>query len=216
LQQFASRRGGEVLVTVEPQFFVRNLDPGRADEVFGTQDWRGVDGLSADEKRAFIATQLVEAIHRAGFTYVISFGLEADRGNELLLQFGTNHERGLEKFKDSLWRADPIGGARFRDPNDPEQMLLDLTPEPTLAPLRRLLLGYLAKQPQQTAKIDQLRTFTRNRTIYREPHTAPALDELRDRGEITTSPPQARIASHTRRAVRVTATTTEQYGLFDA
>ena len=213
LRQFADRKGCEVIVTVEPQHFARQLDPDRADEVFGATGWRAVEHLPASEKRSFIATQLVAAIRGAGFNHVISFGLETDRGNELLLQFGTNHELGVEKFKDSLWRADPIGGARFRDPNDPEQMLLDLTPEPTLAPLRRLLLNYLVGQPDATATIDQLRTFTRDHTIYREPHTAPALDELRARREIITSPAQARILRHTRRTVQVTAST-EQHELF--
>jgi len=215
LSQFAGKKACEVLVTVEPQHFVRNLDPGRADEVFGSQDWRAIDAQSPEEKRPFIAARLVDAIRTAGFKYVISFGLETDRGGELLLQFGTNHPRGMEKFKDSLWRADPLGGARFRDPNDPDQMLLDLTPEPTLAPLRRLLLAHLAQQHEQTATIDQLRTFTLEHTIYRKPHTTAALDALLADSEITTAPAQRRIHTSVRRNVRVTATTGKQFDLFD-
>lgn len=87
-------------------------------------------------------------------------------------------------------------------------------PRAALAPLRRLLLGYLAEQPERTATIDQLRCFTRDHTIYREPHTPPALEELRARSEISTTPPKTRIGRHTRRAVSVTATTTTQYDLF--
>jgi hypothetical protein len=66
-------------------------------------------------------------------------------GPGLLLQFGTNPRGGLEKFKNSLWRADPIRGAQFRDPNDPDQTLFDFTPTADLAPLRRLLLAHLVR-----------------------------------------------------------------------
>lgn len=215
LRRFASRNACEVLVTVEPQHFVRCLDPGRADEVFGSRDWRAIEELPANQKRQFIAERLVEAMHAAGFTYVLSFSLESRKGNELLLQFGSNHPRGVEKFKDSIWRADPIGGAKFRDPNDPDQMLLELAAEPALSPLRRLLLAELANNPDRTATIEQLRTFTREHTIYREAHTTPALEGLRARQEISTQPNQKIIRPHTPRAVRVTAPEAVQAGLFD-
>ncbi|MGH3585483.1 MAG: three-Cys-motif partner protein TcmP, partial [Pseudonocardia sp.] len=160
LRQFADHRGGEVLVTVDPQHFVRNLDPDRADAVFGSAAWRDVDDLAPDKKRAHIAARLIDAIRDAGFQHVISFGLQTVRGGELLLQFGTNHPRGLEKYKDSLWRADPIRGAQFRDPNDPDQMLFDFTPTAELGPLRRLLLAYLDTKPGRCATFEQLRGFT--------------------------------------------------------
>ena len=182
IARFNRQKASEVVITVEPQHFVRNLDPERADQIFGDVDWRGVDQLPADEKRAHIADKLTAAIRATGFSYVISFGLEATNGTELLLQFATNHPKGLARFKDSLWRADPIGGARFRDPRDPEQMLLDLVPErPSVAPLRRLLLDRLHAAPDRTATIEALRKFTAEHTLYRSKDTAPALDELLQR-----------------------------------
>lgn len=65
---------------VEPQHFARNLDPQRADQIFANVDWRGVDQLPADEKRAHIADKLIAAIRATGFSYVIPFGLEATNG----------------------------------------------------------------------------------------------------------------------------------------
>jgi three-Cys-motif partner protein len=215
LRQFANQRGGEVLVTVEPQHFVRNLDPDRADEVFGSAAWRDVERLHADEKRSYISARLVDSIHKAGFQYVISFGLQTLHGGELLLQFGTNHPRGLEKLKDSLWRADPIQGARFRDPNDPDQMLFDFTPEPELSPLRRLLLANLDSRPGRCAIFEQLRTFTNEHTVYRVPHVAAALEYLRSAAAISTSPQQSRIQSRTPKTVRITSTGGEQGRLLD-
>lgn len=214
LRHFAGRAAGEVIVTVDPQHFVRNLDPERANEVFGSDRWRRVDRVAAPEKRQFIAEQLVEAVRQAGFKYVISFGLHSVRGGDLLLQFGTNHIKGVEKFKDSLWRADPISGARFQDPNDPDQMLLDLAVEADVAPLRRLLAAQLDTRPGRTATIDELREYTLEHTIFKTTHAAPALEQLRARQAITTDPNQKSIVSRTPGAVKVTSTGSEQGGLF--
>ncbi len=107
--------------------------------------------------------------------------------------------------KDSLWKADPVGGTQFRDPNDPEQMLLEFTPDPGLAPLRRILREHIKHQSGQTATVKQLREYTLEHTVYKKVHTALALEELRSRQEITTIPHQKRITAHLRDAVHVTA-----------
>ncbi|WP_260326384.1 hypothetical protein [Streptomyces sp. TLI_185] len=42
-----------------------------------------------------------------------------DEGNrKLYLIFGTQHELGLEKMKDAMWKVDPSYGVRYRDPRD--------------------------------------------------------------------------------------------------
>jgi len=211
IERFARQKAGEVVITVEPQHFVRNLDPNRADKVFGGPEWRDVNELPADAKRRYIAGKLADAIQAAGFRYVVAFGLESSNGNELLLQFASNHERGLERFKDSLWRADPIGGARFRDPSDPDQMLLDLVDEPAVAPLRRLLLDYLRGRPGATATVAELRAFTFEHTLYRKKDTAGALGELLARNEVSTAGGHTR--APTRQATAITASGTEQLTL---
>lgn len=211
--RFARQKAGEVLTTVEPQHFVRNLDPARGDRVFGGPQWREVDQYPADQKRAFIARALDTAVRAAGFSYVIAFGLETAKGNELLLQFATNHARGLERFKDSLWRADPIAGARFRDPNDPEQMLLDLTAEHSVAPLRRLLHEHLRSLPGSNASYGELREYVFEHTFYRKPDVAPALNELLDRGLATSNRRHPRITSGSPADTVITVTDTEQYRL---
>lgn len=213
IAKFARQRSGEVLTTVEPQHFVRNLDPARGDRVFGGSRWRQVEHYPPDQKRAFIAGELDTAVRAAGFRYVIAFGLETAKGNELLLQFATNHERGLERFKDSLWRADPIAGARFRDPNDPEQMLLALDPEPSLAPLRRLLHEHLRTRPERSATYGELRQFVFEHTFYRKRDVAPAINELLDHGLAASSGRMPRIVSASPAATVLTATATEQYRL---
>ncbi|MFF5570745.1 hypothetical protein [Streptomyces luteogriseus] len=63
-----------------------------------------------------------------------------DEGNrKLYLIFGTQHELGLEKVKDAMWKVDPSHGVRYRDPRDTQQQMLDLVFEPDTAPLRRIL-----------------------------------------------------------------------------
>ena len=123
----------------------------------------------------------------------------------MILQFGTNHDLGLDRFKDSLWAADPVQGAGFRDPNDPNQMLLEMQLEPDLAPLRHILHDHLWRQPARTATLKELRDFTLECTIFKKSHAVPALEDLRARQQIDTDPRQARIRSHTRGTVRVTA-----------
>jgi len=205
LERFATQRAGEVLTTVEPQHFVRELDRSRADQVFGADTWRQVEAQPPERKRAFIAEQLDLATRGAGFRHVVRFGLHTDRGGELILQFGTNHDLGLDRFKDSLWAADPVQGAGFRDPNDPNQMLLEMQLEPDLAPLRHILHDHLWRQPARTATLKELRDFTLECTIFKKSHAVPALEDLRARQQIDTDPRQARIRSHTRGTVRVTA-----------
>ncbi|MGH4017872.1 MAG: three-Cys-motif partner protein TcmP [Pseudonocardiaceae bacterium] len=205
LTLLAQNRAGEVLTTVEPQHFVRELDPERADRVFGTTTWRDVDRQPAERKRTFIVEQLDAATRDAGFRHVVRFGLHTNTGGELVLQFGTNNVRGLERFKDSLWNADPVAGAGFRDPNDPDQMTLDMQLEPNLGPLRRILHGHLSDLPARTATLNQLRQFTLEHTIFKATHTVPALEDLRARQQIETTPHQKRIHHQTGRTTRITA-----------
>lgn len=205
LQRFATNRATEVLTTVEPQHFVRELDRDRGDQIFGTTTWRQVETQPPERKRAFIAEHLDKATRGAGFRHVVRFGLHTDRGGELMLQFGTNHPLGLDRFKDSLWNADPVKGAGFRDPADPDQILLEMQLEPNLAPLRRILHDHLWRRPGRTATLKELRDFTLEQTIFKKAHAVPALEDLRARKHIETTPRQARIHHQTRATTRITA-----------
>ncbi|MGH3615257.1 MAG: three-Cys-motif partner protein TcmP [Pseudonocardia sp.] len=213
LRRFDKATGHEVLLTVDPQHFVR-FDTERADAVFGTPAWREIHDLPPDQKRSRVAALLVDAIRGAGFPYVTSFELHSVRGGDLALQFGTRHPLGIEKFKAALWDADPLGGAQFRDPNDPGQMLLDIGYEPNLVPLREQLLAYLNSQPGHTATLEQLRAYANDHTIFKRSHVPPALELLRQRAAIATSPRQSQIRSQTSKNVAVTATGAEQDDLF--
>ncbi|WP_251828853.1 hypothetical protein [Streptomyces sp. ATCC 21386] len=63
------------------------------------------------------------------------------------LTFGTQHELGLEKMKDAMWKVDPSYGVRYRDPRDTQQQTLDLVFEPDTAPLRRILRDFISEAP---------------------------------------------------------------------
>lgn len=186
LRRFARNKAGEVLTTTDPQHFVRELDPERADRVFGSRAWREVADQPADRKREFVARCLDGAARAAGFCHVVPFELHTARGGELILQFGTNHPTGLERFKNSLWKADPVAGASVVDPNHRDQVALPLGFEPNLTQLDAILHQYLSRRPEHTATLGDLRNYTLDYTTFKRAHAAQAAEELRQQGRIQT------------------------------
>lgn len=60
-----------------------------------------------------------------GLRYVRSFEIVTGGTNSgCHLFFGTNHIKGLEKMKESMWAVDPVGGQRFQDSTDSGQLVL--------------------------------------------------------------------------------------------
>ena len=90
-------------------------------------------------------------------------------------------------MKDAIWDVDPVSGFGFRDPRrqDRGQQALGLEWRPDLAPLRRILLDWLAGGPQ---RVETLRRRTFLETVYRAPHASQALRALRDDGLLRASP----------------------------
>jgi hypothetical protein len=49
-----------------------------------------------------------------------------DTGADLHLVFGTGSRTGLDGMKDAMWKVDPAKGVHYRDPRDPDQMMLHI------------------------------------------------------------------------------------------
>jgi len=79
--------------------------------------------------------------------------------------------------------------------------------------LRRLLLDHLCGRPARTATVAELRTFTREHTLYRHKDTAPALDDLLARSEVSTGGGHTRVHARTPGLTPITARSTEQFTL---
>ncbi|MFC7527600.1 three-Cys-motif partner protein TcmP [Actinoplanes sp. GCM10030250] len=186
LQRLATNVSSEVIVTLFPQHFVRFVsDLGEAgDEIFGGDStWRTVTNLPPAAKSRHILTCYRQALHAAGFPYLLDFELIPRHGQPLYLVFGTRHRLGVKKMKDSLWEVDRTQGVGFRDPRDEQaETLFDLD-QPQLGPLTRLLVQKL--RDNGPARVEELRNFALLGTVYRPEHVITALRPLVADGTVT-------------------------------
>jgi three-Cys-motif partner protein len=200
LQRIARNPSSEVIVTLGPQQFMRFVSTlgQEADEVFGGDaTWREVEQMSSGPaKRQHLLTSYRRTLQTAGFKYLLDFELIDTRGSSLYLVFATNHPRGVEKMKDSLWEVDPVYGVGFRDPRDEQQETLFELSDPHLAPLTRLLRKRIGEASTTGVPVTELREFALYETVFRPQHVIRALEPLRKIGKIQSNPPgQIRIAS---------------------
>ncbi|MFF0318932.1 three-Cys-motif partner protein TcmP [Micromonospora sp. NPDC005252] len=200
LARTANSRAAEVIVTMQPSQFWRFASDPRhyGDRVFGPVVWRDVQAQPKDEKAQYIKSQYRRVLNEAGYQYILDFELADERKNLLYLVYGTNSEKGVEKMKDAIWRADPYQGIGYRDPRDPNQETLPIQPTPQLGPLRRLLLEHLANLPGQNATLDELRRFTLLDTIFRPGQTLNAVRMLAAERSVSIGPEARRVVGSSR------------------
>jgi three-Cys-motif partner protein len=192
LRELGRHRSTEVMVTFEPGFltrFAENHDGHRqlGDAAFGSQDWQAVFRQPSSDKFAFLREQYRETLRRAGFSHTLYFEMVDEGGRKLYLIFGTQHERGLEKMKDAMWKVDRSHGVRYRDPKDTQQQMLDLEFEPNTAPLRRILRDYISDSPTGRT-VQELKRYTLLETVYRPNQVIKVVRQMRDAGTVTTHP----------------------------
>ncbi|MFF9171921.1 MULTISPECIES: three-Cys-motif partner protein TcmP [unclassified Streptomyces] len=192
LHELGRYRGTEVMVTFEPAFltrFAERHDGHRqlGDEAFGSQEWQDVFRQPSSHKFTFLREQYRATLRQAGFTHTLYFEMVDEGGRKLYLIFGTQHERGLEKMKDAMWKVDPSYGVRYRDPRDTEQQMLDLVFEPDTAPLRRILYDFISEAPKGRT-VPELQRYTLLETVYRPGQVITAVRQLRESGAVTTEP----------------------------
>jgi hypothetical protein len=66
-----------------------------------------------------------------------------------------------------MWRIDAVYGVRYRDPRDPDQLVIEFDENADLGPLRRALTAELQNGART---LEQLRRHALLETVYRPPH----------------------------------------------
>lgn len=154
----------------------------RYDELFGTDEWREVEGLAKEDRREFLHNlyrdQLLE---QAEIEYVRSFEMR-DYGDrtEYFLFFGTNGYTGLEKMKDVMWRLDPGEGKSFSDATVEDQMVM-FEREPDVEKLGEMIREWAGDDP---VSVDEIERFTVTETPFTTSHWRDALKPFEDDGSL--------------------------------
>jgi three-Cys-motif partner protein len=193
LEAVASHNAGEILLTFRPQHLIRfGEDPEHqadGDRAFGGTHWRSVHDQPPQRK----AGHLLDAYRRvtlrkAGFEFTLAFEMLDERNNKLYLIFGTRHRRGVEKMKEAMWNVDPHHGVRYRDPADPDQLALDIQPEPNTEPLRRAILHYI-DSVDKGASVSELQDHILRETVFKPTQVLGVARRLIDAQELETQTP---------------------------
>jgi hypothetical protein len=164
---------------------VAALAPGKAREVLLTLPPATAEQVTAHRTR----------LREAGMPYVVTVELADEGGHGRLLLFATGDTKHLTTFKNELWAADEFAGIRYRDPRDTEHTLVDISLTPQLLPLRRVLLGELARRGDCT--VADLQQHTLRETIYRPADTVAVLTSAASAGAITREPAKGRLSPRT-------------------
>ena len=138
----------EVLIYVPLPFIARFLDTSAQARtntlLFGDERWRSAiesDDRVPELRRLFTATLCEHATHVRSFEMVDASG---SHGYDLF--FASQNDKGLARMKTAMWKTDPGGGQRFRDPAVSGQQVL-FEPSPDFTILRGLLNGRFGTQP---------------------------------------------------------------------
>ncbi|WP_327006259.1 hypothetical protein OHA72_02595 [Dactylosporangium sp. NBC_01737] len=109
---------------------------------------------------------------------------------ERTIGFGTRSAKSLEAFKNEMWALDEYAGVRYRDPNDPEGHLMDITLEPNPGALRRELLAHL-RDGERT--VTELKRYALTETVYRAADAVKVITALLQSGAVTRHPRDGRL-----------------------
>jgi three-Cys-motif partner protein len=167
--------------------------------LFGSERWREALNHRGDARVEFLHELFQEQLRfGSGERLVRSFEIPTAEGNGYRLYFTTGSEKGLEKMKEAMWRADPFGGERYRDTTG-ELVLFE--PEPDTSPLLRALKAHFA---DRSFNIEEAERFTLLSTAYlprahlKQRTLAPAernndLEVLSTRKRRATYPPRTQL-----------------------
>lgn len=158
-------------------------------ELFGTEEYRKVEGLSTEERKKFIRALYKRQLQEiGGFNFVRTFDLiNIDRGRTMnCLTFGTRHIKGLKVMKEAMWSLDPFRGYSFYGFAGDQQMLF--SPEPDTTPLRKAILEKFA---ETTVSVRTIERFIVEETDYLTTHyKKQVLRKLEKEGLIKCVSPQ--------------------------
>jgi hypothetical protein len=152
-----------------------------------------IDGIDpavvASGKPAEVLTVDVPRERLRGFELTAAVTLVAGE-EERTVGFGTRSAKNLEAFKNEMWALDEYAGVRYRDPNDPEGHLMDITLQPNPGALRRELLALL-QDGERT--VTELKRYALTETVYRATDAVKVVTALLQGGAVTRQPTDGRL-----------------------
>ncbi|MCX7756083.1 MAG: hypothetical protein N2117_12710 [Anaerolineales bacterium] len=99
------------------------------------------------------------------------------------LFFASNNRLGHQRMKEAFWKVDNLGGYKFSDSTNPNQMVL-FSPDPSSEVAQLLRRNFLG----QTVSTDEIFAFINDDSAYIESHTRKALQLLEKEQKIEVAP----------------------------
>ncbi len=140
------------------------------EETFGTDEWKKAIEESNPKRRLVLLHGIYEnqLEHEAGIEFVRSFKMVNKTNRpDYFLFFGTNHEIGLTKMKEAMWKVGKTDSLQFSDAtHNPDQpMLFEI--EPNYKLLKKTMLENFKGR---SVSIKDLEYFVLTQTPFRETH----------------------------------------------
>lgn len=121
LQRLTNFPKGELLVYFAHDAVLRfcgagNID-GKLTDLFGTDEYKGADLLSGQQRSQFLHDLYQRQLHDVcGFPYIRSFAMYGYNGKRVYdLFYCTREAIGLDRMKQAMWKIAPAGDFSFRD-----------------------------------------------------------------------------------------------------
>lgn len=138
------------------RFVTRPEFEAHSDRLFGCEDWRRAKDLVGHEREVFfreLYQRQLETVVSA--KYVRFFTMKNERNRTIYdLFFATNHEKGIDAMKDSMWKVDQTGAFSFSDATDPEQETL-FSNDPDWDQLFQILQSQFGGQTKTWAEVEE-------------------------------------------------------------
>ena len=146
------------------------------DSLFGCQDWRELASIENPRERERETIALFS--HQLKAEFVTHINMIGDNSVlKYVLLHASNHPRGRELMKESMWAVVPDGSFTAFERDTPDQLVL-IEPDPSLEPLKNLLWeNFTGKQVYMEEIYDWLL-----RELYLKKHVHQVLREYRNQG----------------------------------
>ena len=158
------------------------------DSLFGCQDWRQLANIEDPREREDKTIALFS--HQLKAKFVTHINMIGDNGVlKYVLLHASNHPRGRELIKESMWTVVPDGSFKAFERDTPDQLVL-IEPEPNLEPLKDLLWKNFAGRQIRMQEIYNWLL----QELYLEKHVHQVLRDYRKQGFVSCSGYEGRFA----------------------
>ena len=155
-----------------------SVQASNLDSLFGCPDWRNLASIEDYQERTHETMTLFSHQLKAKFvTHMNMIG--ANNVLKYVLLHATNHPKGRELMKESMWAVVPDGSFKAFERDSPDQFVL-IEPEPSFEPLKDLLWNnFVGRQVYMEEIYDWLL-----RELYLKKHIHQVLKEYRNHGVV--------------------------------